>query len=541
MLALKRVVNSPNRFQVLDYFGSDLMKHNLDKNLNDLSEHIIAGNYKPKRPIKFFQPKKSKTQRTQSILFIEDAIVYQAIVNRIAYLNYDKIIEFNHISFSSILNENVKLGLDLLDSENKIDFTFFKDYLPNWNKFKTSIDKEVEEGYTYCLETDITGFFDSIPHSKLLYLLSTEFSLEKPIIDLLAHCLNIFSGTKYSITPGVGIPQGQEQSYFLANLLLLRLDEEINQKGVTYFRYMDDIRLFDKDEKNILDSLVSIDNYLKNNALSVNGSKTKISKINKKNRIISLNPLNAYSLSKNRKVSDQVNLEEVNVISNFFSNEIQINDEDENYKLKDCYKELKEIENKIFKLYQKLQSKNILDEEKDGCFIQIFQLTQSWRTSNVILSNYTGYFPSKKLIDIWFYLLENFFWKANAFLACLIFYKSEKEVENRIINLINDFGLYEWVRYQLIYSLKDFQLNTSQLKNIFRILKNDNSDYVRLSCYMLLLDKVKQDSQLFLSVLKSLKNERHKYIRDRVKNWVEWRENDFEKIIFIYKDIEGDE
>ena len=126
-------------------------------------------------------------------------------------------------------------------------------------------------------------------------------------------------------------------------------------------------------------------------------------------------------------------------------------------------------------------------------------------------------------------------------MACLIFYKSEKEVKNRIINLINDFGLYEWVRYQLIYSLKDFQLNTSQLKNIFRIIKNDNSDYVRLSCYMLLLDKVKQDSQLFLSVLKSLKNERHKYIRDRVKNWVEWRENDFEKIIFIYKDIEGDE
>ena len=313
--------------------------------------------------------KKSKTQRTKSILFIEDAIVYQAIVNRIAYLNYDKIIEFNHISFSSILNENVKLGLDLLDSENKIDFTFFKNYLPNWNKFKTSIDKEVEEGYT-CLETDITGFFDSIPHSKLLYLLSTEFSLEKPITDLLAHCLNIFSGTKYSIR--VGIPQGQEQSYFLANLLLLRLDEEINQKGITYFRYMDDIRLFDKDEKNILDSLVSIDNYLKNNALSVNGSKTKISKINKKNRIISLNPLNAYSLSKNRKVSDQVNLEEVNVISNFLSNEIQINDENENYKLKDCYKELKEIENKIFKLYQKLQNKNILDEEIDGCFIQIF-------------------------------------------------------------------------------------------------------------------------------------------------------------------------
>ena len=110
MLAFKRVVNSPNRFELLDYFGSDLMKHNLDKNLNDLSEHIIAGNYKPKRPIKF-SIKKSKTQRTKSILFIEDAIVYQAIVNRIAYLNYDKIIEFNHISFSSILNENVKLGL----------------------------------------------------------------------------------------------------------------------------------------------------------------------------------------------------------------------------------------------------------------------------------------------------------------------------------------------------------------------------------------------------------------------------------------------
>jgi hypothetical protein len=58
--------------------------------------------------------------------------------------------------------------------------------------------------------------------------------------DLLNDCLNIYSGTKESVTPGVGIPQGPAASFFFANVFLTDLDYEISQKGYTYYRYMDD-------------------------------------------------------------------------------------------------------------------------------------------------------------------------------------------------------------------------------------------------------------------------------------------------------------
>jgi hypothetical protein len=60
---------------------------------------------------------------------------------------------------------------------------------------------------TYKLETDITGFFDCIPHSKLLQLLYKKFDIDPSILDLFSECLNTWSGTSESATQGVGIPQ----------------------------------------------------------------------------------------------------------------------------------------------------------------------------------------------------------------------------------------------------------------------------------------------------------------------------------------------
>src|SRR5690625_7757040 len=86
------------------------------------------------------------------------------------------------------------------------------------------------------LVTDITGFFDSIPHSKLLITLH-QFGMEPEVLDLLGECLNIYSGTKESITPGVGLPQGPAASFLFANIFLNELDYIISQNGYTYYRY----------------------------------------------------------------------------------------------------------------------------------------------------------------------------------------------------------------------------------------------------------------------------------------------------------------
>ena len=81
-LAWERMIRS-NGKDIKDFFGIEIYATNLDKNLIQLSEAIINGEFKPQRPFKYYEPKASKTHRTKSILSIEDALVYQAIAGEV--------------------------------------------------------------------------------------------------------------------------------------------------------------------------------------------------------------------------------------------------------------------------------------------------------------------------------------------------------------------------------------------------------------------------------------------------------------------------
>ena len=67
-----------------EYFALTWFQKSLYDNLENLSNSILEGTYQPQRPLKFFKPKPSGTQRTISILSIKDAIVYQSIINAVA-------------------------------------------------------------------------------------------------------------------------------------------------------------------------------------------------------------------------------------------------------------------------------------------------------------------------------------------------------------------------------------------------------------------------------------------------------------------------
>lgn len=256
--------------------------YDLDAALADLSERIIAGAYRPQLAFKYFEPKASGTQRTKTLLTIEDALVYQAIANGIAARSYAKVSKHDQFVFGSVLNEEVAKGEAILDEEEAALF-FFKYWKGPFEQFKSSIadvlHSDPVEGVdpiTHKFVTDITGFFDAIPHYNLLNVLQEEFSIEDEILELLSECLNAWCGTKLSPTPGVGIPQGPQPSYFLANLLLYRLDDQIVSVGIPYYRYMDDIHMYAYAENDLRNILIDIDVHLKGLGLSLNTKKTSI-------------------------------------------------------------------------------------------------------------------------------------------------------------------------------------------------------------------------------------------------------------------------
>lgn len=108
----------------------------------------------------------------------------------------------------------------------------------------------------YCLKMDIHKFFDSVPHDKLKAMFA------RKIHD--ARFLEIINEVIDANNSGRGIPIGFYTSQWFANFYLVGLDhyikERLGAKG--YFRYMDDMVIFDGSKRRLHQMRIEIERYL---------------------------------------------------------------------------------------------------------------------------------------------------------------------------------------------------------------------------------------------------------------------------------------
>ena len=90
-LAWERYIHSTKQ-EAKDYDGIRRFGNDLHSNIGSLSEWVLAEKFRPTRPFKFFEPKASGMQRSKSMLIIEDALIYQAIVNQVASQNFEQLV-----------------------------------------------------------------------------------------------------------------------------------------------------------------------------------------------------------------------------------------------------------------------------------------------------------------------------------------------------------------------------------------------------------------------------------------------------------------
>jgi hypothetical protein len=542
-LAWERMVRS-NGKDIKDFFGIEIYSTNLERNLIRLSEAIIKGEFKPQRPFKYYEPKASKTHRTKSVLSIEDSLVYQAIADKVAENNYKRLAENNSFVFGSVLHPEVEKGLDLLN-EPDADFYFFEYYIPLYNKFINSVNTEIgNTNIRFKLETDITGFFDCIPHSKLLITLN-KFGVEPEILDLLNDCLNIYSGTKESVTPGVGIPQGPAASFFYANVFLTDLDYEISQSGYTYYRYMDDIRIYEESEEQLTEALVLIDNFLKGRALSLNTKKTSIEELGENREAEKLPFLTSYGEELDEyEIKDSKGEKQKQV---YLTEQSPDNEQEKKYIVKTiegeelityCKKEILEVEKYLFQKFKAVNKPNFNARDltnDEHLKKEIIHIAYRWRSSNSILNNIDKPILNPDLIPIWLFCVEHFFWKANHFCWNLNQYGANDLINLRLNEIISKFKSFEWVRYQILSNLSTVQhFNTSELREIFRKSKEEISGLVRLGYYMILLKHLNHEHQLFASLRQAIKDDKEPYIRKRLSSFVSRKNENLDEIKFWF-------
>ncbi len=217
----KDLVKDP--FEYLDY------EINLEDNIWNLVTKIKNDKYTPKRPIIIQFAKGKGLYRPVAILDVEDLIVFQAIIIRIA----------------PKLDALLPSGVFPVRATGK-DKKPFKGWYTEFPKYQKKIKALRNGGYNVLVVTDISAYFENIDHGILKEII-LQNRIDKKLVDLLFFMLETWTHRpEYCANLYRGIPQttNQDCSNFLSNIFLYKHDEIIDKlPHCKYIRWIDDMNI----------------------------------------------------------------------------------------------------------------------------------------------------------------------------------------------------------------------------------------------------------------------------------------------------------
>lgn len=239
----------------------DLLNNNFL--FDQLGEFFGTDNYIASEAERFYVPKKKLTLREALILPFTDRIIYMATVGALAERIESSMIpkvysaRYNKYSSNSLIVNGVE----------------------QWKKMQyklaecaTGRDELNNYKYGCVIEIDLLNFYDNI-NKKLLYeklKRICETTNEQYAAALLYKLICRFSEKE------MGLPQNSDASSLLASFYLNQVDIFMQHHSFSYFRFMDDIRIFCKDKYEARKILQTFEFELRRCHLSVNSQKTEI-------------------------------------------------------------------------------------------------------------------------------------------------------------------------------------------------------------------------------------------------------------------------
>ena len=236
--------------------------------LNDLADRLKRDIYDPEPACKLFFPKTSGILRPYSLLSVEDQIVYQAAVNLIAEKLYPRVRQrylkqvFGHLY------------------AGKTSIWFYRKWSDGYKAFNEATRQAFHDGLVYTASFDLTACYDSLDHGVLCHFLD-KLGFDPAFCIKLSGWLERWTATERGIFHHHGIPQGPLSSGLLSEVVLSHFDD-LKMKGIDfrYFRYVDDIRLFARDEHSLRRLLVELDLMSKDIGLFPQSGKISIHRVN---------------------------------------------------------------------------------------------------------------------------------------------------------------------------------------------------------------------------------------------------------------------
>jgi len=138
------------------------------------------------------------------------------------------------------------------------------------------VSQLLKEGCTHVVDADLKGYFDSIPHDRLMSRVKERIA-DGRVLRLIGDFLkaDILDEMK-RWTPEQGAPQGAVLSPLLSNVYLDPLDHLMARHGIEMVRYADDFVILCKTAEDAARALELVKQWVAGNGLTLHPEKTRI-------------------------------------------------------------------------------------------------------------------------------------------------------------------------------------------------------------------------------------------------------------------------
>ena len=214
-LAKRKVVSNKGSAGI-DGMSVSALANYIATSRTKICDDILEGKYQPSAIKGVEIPKPNGKTRILGVPTVVDRWLQQAVSQRLAsYFEF----EFEQESYGFRPKKNLQQAV--LKSQEYIN-----------------------DGYQDIVDIDLKGFFDEVPHYKLLQEIYNKVKcpITMRLIRKWLRAPILINGRL--IKRCKGIPQGSPLSPLLSNILLDRLDKYLKQKGLKFIRYTDDFSIY---------------------------------------------------------------------------------------------------------------------------------------------------------------------------------------------------------------------------------------------------------------------------------------------------------
>ena len=221
----------------------------LREHRDELIGRIMRGKYTPSPVRRVEIPKPDGGIRKLGIPTVFDRVIQQAISQRLTPI-YEPLFSDGSYGY--------RPGRSAQDAIQKV-----KEY--------------AEQGYRYAVSLDLSKYFDTIQHNRLLIVLREQIHDERVVQMIKRYLKSGVMENGVVMKTEEGSPQGGNLSPLLANIYLDAFDKEFERRGVPVVRYADDIVLLAKSERAANRLLKTSTTYLEEELkLTVNQKKSRV-------------------------------------------------------------------------------------------------------------------------------------------------------------------------------------------------------------------------------------------------------------------------